>query len=353
MQTHRYKELDALRGLAALMVLFFHFTWDRPQSDLGFNLGTTGVELFFMISGFVIFMSLLHVKKGIHFVISRVTRLYPTYWACVTFTFIIFYFYRGIALTKTDLLNYWGNMSMFQFYMSIPDLDDSYWTMIIEMLFYIGILLLFQFRKLNHVTAIGMSLVIVVTLIGSFFYEHAFVKDLLKWVPLLQYISLFVAGIIFYKLYHDKSKQLLHYTLLAVCLLSQILYYNYSDRFGTSVTHKEYSVMLIVYFTLFTLFVNGKLGFIVSKPSLFFGKISFAMYLIHQSFSRGILLPYFINDLHMNFWLAALVFTLPIIVFVASLITYGIEIPLRRKIKKLLSAPTMPDPVSAVGDNVE
>lgn len=56
-QSNRYTELDALRGIAALMVVFFHFTMDRPQGQMGFKLGVTGVDLFFIISGFVIFMS--------------------------------------------------------------------------------------------------------------------------------------------------------------------------------------------------------------------------------------------------------------------------------------------------------
>ena len=53
-KTHRYEELDALRGVASLMVVFFHFTWRRPEANLGFILGTTGVDLFFIISGFLI-----------------------------------------------------------------------------------------------------------------------------------------------------------------------------------------------------------------------------------------------------------------------------------------------------------
>lgn len=87
--TKRYEELDALRRIAALMVVFFHFTLGRPEAKLGFKLGTTGVDLFFIISGLVIFMSLTRVKTSLDFVINRVSRLYPTYWTCATFTFIV------------------------------------------------------------------------------------------------------------------------------------------------------------------------------------------------------------------------------------------------------------------------
>src|ERR1044072_9360250 len=104
MPSSRIKELDALRGIAALMVVFFHYTFWRPQAKLGFNLGTTGVDLFFMISGFVIFMSLLHINQSKEFVINRISRLYPGYWACVTFTFIALSVYRHSGFPKAELL---------------------------------------------------------------------------------------------------------------------------------------------------------------------------------------------------------------------------------------------------------
>jgi len=47
-QTHkRYEELDALRGIAALIVVFFHFTMGQKEFNTFFKLGTTGVDLFF------------------------------------------------------------------------------------------------------------------------------------------------------------------------------------------------------------------------------------------------------------------------------------------------------------------
>jgi peptidoglycan/LPS O-acetylase OafA/YrhL len=55
----RFLELDALRGIASLTVLLFHFTrFSSGTSPFNYNIGATGVDFFFMLSGFVILMTL-------------------------------------------------------------------------------------------------------------------------------------------------------------------------------------------------------------------------------------------------------------------------------------------------------
>lgn len=334
-QQNRFQELDALRGIAALMVVLFHYTMKRPEAELGFKLGTTGVDLFFIISGFVIFMSLTKAKTSLDFVINRVSRLYPTYWACVTFTFVLITFFALKNHEAIPLKQYVGNMTMFQYYLGITDLDGPYWTMIIEMIFYIGIVLLFHFKALKYLNPIGMTLSLSVVLLTTFFYNST-TQWLLKYIPLLQYVPLFLAGTLFYKSYTLKSKLIENYILLFLCLVCQIVMFNYCGRSRSVISQLQYAMMLIVYFALFVLFVNGKLGFIVSKATLFLGKISFALYLIHQYVSIRLILPLLIDKYHFNFWIASLLITLPIVLILAALITYFIDIPLSKKMKQSL-----------------
>jgi hypothetical protein len=85
----RLRELDSLRGIAAVCVLLFHLSYHTDpyrQFPIQFPWGHYGVELFFVISGFVILMTLERSASRTEFVISRVTRLYPTYWCAVLFT---------------------------------------------------------------------------------------------------------------------------------------------------------------------------------------------------------------------------------------------------------------------------
>jgi peptidoglycan/LPS O-acetylase OafA/YrhL len=331
----RYKELDALRGIAALMVVFFHFTLWRPEANIGFRFGTTGVDLFFIISGFVIFMSLENIKSTRSFIISRVSRLYPTYWACVTFAFVLMSINSIHKNRNISFVQYFGNMTMFQHFLGISDIDGPYWTMIVEMCFYISVSFLFYFNLLNHIRVIGFLMIIFILLL-VFFLDEKVVNVLMNFNPLLQFSPLFLAGIIFYKLKKGTNKIKINLFILAVCLISQILLFNFSGRSNGFINQIEYAFILTLYFVVFILFIKGKLMFIVNDITLFFGKISFALYLIHQKISVGFVIPFLMNEFKLSFWASTLFFSLPIVIVLATFITYYIEIPFSYKMKRKL-----------------
>ena len=332
----RYQELDALRGIAALFVVLFHFTLNRPEAEYGFKLGVTGVDLFFIISGFVIFMSLTNINSSKEFIVNRVSRLYPTYWASVTFAFISIIVSSKFQLNHLSIVQYLGNLTMFQYYLKIPDIDGPYWTMIIEMIFYIGILILFHFKLTKFLNPICLSLIIITVFLTSFYFNNIFVKRLLAYIPLLQFLPLFFAGITFYRIYTSQTFLKKNYFFIALCFVCQALLYNYSEKTKLYISQIEYTLMLSLYFLLFTLFCNKKLKFIITKTSLFLGKISFALYLIHQKIAVIFIIPFLVNYLNVNFWVAAILITLPIVIGLATIITYYIEIPLSKKLKHKL-----------------
>jgi peptidoglycan/LPS O-acetylase OafA/YrhL len=340
LQTHkRYEELDALRGIAALLVVFFHFTMGRSEYNTFFKLGTTGVDLFFVISGFVIFMSLQKISRGVDFVINRVSRLYPTYWASVTFTFVLlisYSIYNGEGNLDNKLIEYLGNLTMFQFYLHIPDLDGPYWTLIIEMLFYISILFLFEKKWLKYLSAIGIVLCSGIVLLTHNYYDISYIKRIINWLPLLQFLPLFFAGTTFYKIYTKTNNLVYNYSIIVFCFICQIVLFPYAGRSNSFISWTEYTIMLFVYFFLFILFVNNRLTFIANKTTLFFGKISYALYLIHQLISLSFIIPFFYNKLGLNFWVVTIFIDLPVIIGIATFITYKIEVPYSKKMKEKL-----------------
>ncbi len=97
--TQRLRGLDALRGLAALSVVLFHYTTayeihfgpypSRPL--LFFPNGHFGVELFFCISGFVILGTIERTAGLRRFAIARFARIYPAYFVCALISLATLY----------------------------------------------------------------------------------------------------------------------------------------------------------------------------------------------------------------------------------------------------------------------
>jgi peptidoglycan/LPS O-acetylase OafA/YrhL len=338
-EVKRFQELDALRGIAAILVVFFHFTAGRVEYNSILKLGTTGVDLFFIISGFVIFMSLQKIKCSRDFIINRTSRLYPTYWTAVTLAFFLLSvkpIINGTFQIKESTISYLGNMTMFQFYFRIPDLDPPYWTMIIEMLFYIGILFLYQFKILKYLNFFGTVISLSSVILCHFWYKNIVAETIIKGIPLMQFLPLFFAGTLFYKLYTSRNQYKLNITLLVLCYLCQLSLFPYAGRAHLYISTYEYALMLTIYFILFTGFVTNNLKFIVNKITLFLGKISFALYLTHECVTLEFVIPKIITPLQLNFWVSSIFINLPIVLIIASFITYKIEVPWCKKMKASL-----------------
>ena len=142
---NRIAGLDSLRGLASLAVASGHYTsvygkiYGQP-ADLPFTLhcGREAVELFFIISGFVITMSLDRSKSVADFAVARLARLFPLFWASIWVTFAIVYV-AGLPGRETSFGEAVINMSMMPSVLGARPVDVVYWTMTAELFFYLAI----------------------------------------------------------------------------------------------------------------------------------------------------------------------------------------------------------------------
>lgn len=141
----RQTELDYLRGAACLMVVFFHYLSRGPKAawtgiakfswaqDVA-QFGHLGVQLFFMISGYVIYKSAegRNIKQ---FIAARFWRLFPAYWAGILLTsFIILVFNaKAFSVSLGDTL--W-NFTMMQEWVGATSVDGAYWSLAVELIFY-------------------------------------------------------------------------------------------------------------------------------------------------------------------------------------------------------------------------
>ncbi|MER5214997.1 acyltransferase [Streptomyces sp. NPDC002838] len=153
----RLYAIDGIRLLAALMVAVHHFAgtnrvnqpdnaiWDRPVSDIMPTVfrfaayGWIGVEIFFVISGFVICMSCWG-RTPRQFFVSRVIRLYPAYWFAIAFTTAVLVAVPGVwdRLRLREILL---NLTMLQAGSGVTNVDGVYWTLWSELRFYLLFLL--------------------------------------------------------------------------------------------------------------------------------------------------------------------------------------------------------------------
>jgi peptidoglycan/LPS O-acetylase OafA/YrhL len=152
--------------------------------------GYLGVQLFFMISGFVILMTAAQGSFRA-FAISRFARLYPAFWVCCTCSALVILLAGAPRYTVT-LLQYLGNLTMFPAQLGLPAIDGVYWSLNVEMKFYalVGIVLLLgQISRAENLLLCWFLLsgVLELTPIGR-----------LRGALLVEYSPFFIAGAVCY-----------------------------------------------------------------------------------------------------------------------------------------------------------
>jgi peptidoglycan/LPS O-acetylase OafA/YrhL len=140
----RITALDALRGLAAVAVMLHHHGqfYDvlyPGRVPLGFDLGPGhfGVELFFIISGFVILMTIERKNSVRVFAASRALRLMPPFLTALAIASIILALWPMPPLDTPTLRQFLANLTMAPSLLGESPVDMPYWTLTYELVFYI------------------------------------------------------------------------------------------------------------------------------------------------------------------------------------------------------------------------
>lgn len=300
----RQPALDLVRFLAALMVLLFHYRLYRDvplplvsYSELSdhatfplllpiLKFGYLGVNLFFMVSGYVIFMSCAR-KSGFEFALGRMVRLLPGYWLAliVTFSLSMIFFDNPWEVSAVDFIL---NFSMMQPYLNARYVDPVYWTLVVELHFYFLIFVLLISRQIKA-WRLWLSLWLLVSLLGEWISYppifHALILD--------HYGGYFIAGMIAYSWNHRAIDvwsvlvYLLSFVQTLFYLPEQLQLYNFGYARGW-----ELSVVFLLNalaFLLFALMARGQIQFSSSKWLIFVGGITYPLYLVHHEIGRQLL----------------------------------------------------------------
>lgn len=324
-KSKRLLELDVFRGIAALGIVLFHYTvrynelYGHSQAlIMSFPYARKGVELFFIMSGFLILISLERTKRSLDFIIGRFARLYPAYWVAVilTFSLVAVAGLPGRAVNWNEALI---NLTMFQELFNVPHVDGAYWTLQIELNFYIIMLIFYQKKLLKDIDSIAVAwLGLMAIAIGLENYNILTFSKIFKTIFLLDYANLFIAGIMFYKIYREK----INLQKLTTILLCLFVYKLDHDWFST--------VGLTLLFVVLYLMIRGSLTFIKFKPLIFLGTISYSLYLVHQNMGYVVIrtLERFSVNPHISIFIA-----LVLSILIATAITFLVEQPMLHFIK--------------------
>ena len=349
-QGKRISELDALRGIAAVYVVLFHFSLIAGYDIPFLKAGSTGVDLFFLISGYVILMTLEKTNTSYEFIVSRLSRLYPSYITMFLLTLVvIFTFTRPLFPSGQTILS---NLTMLQPFFKAPYIDDSYWTLTVEMEFYILMLLIFMagwLQKIEFTGAILLFLIFSFHWIGIYFFSGAKIYNSPRvFFPLLDHFHLFFSGILFYKLKNAGKNKYSCHILIGICFFISLFLCDKTGRAHFFINRTSYTISIIFYFLAFYLFVFDKLSFLKGSIFSWLGTISYCLYLVHQHVGK-ILFPYLLNALGISRILAVSILFLGMILL-AAVVTYTIEKPAIRFIRAKLLAGKKPtvSPVSGL-----
>lgn len=319
-KSNRLLELDVIRGIAALGVVLFHYT-SRYNEIYGhseeliiyFPYGNYGIELFFIISGLVIFMTLERTKRSSDFMFGRFSRLYPAYWAAVIVTFTIVSV-AGLPDREVSFGEALLNLTMFQEFLKVPDVDGVYWTLTLELSFYIIMFILHKAKLLKYINSIVVVWLLLMIL-AFVLEEYAFLEipSNINNFLILDYANLFIVGIILYKI-NKEGFSPKKFAIIAACILA----YN--------LEHSWQEVLLVAAFiVLFYLTIKKQFAFINWMPLIFLGTISYPLYLIHQNIGYVTIRKLYQYNVDPNI---SVLIAIILVIILSTLITFLVEKPM-------------------------
>lgn len=329
----RFLELDGLRGIAALGVLLYHYTTlfdryfpDHQASPATFWIGQFGVQLFFLISGYVIFWTAHRSRGPLDFLVLRFSRLYPTYWAALAFGVLVVYAtgFTELYRSAAELLT---NVTMLQRLVGIRDFDGVYWSLSVEIVFYAFILIVMVISR-NRIDGPWLTWLLWMWM-GSgaaFVLWDAARPDFLSHLLVVAcaglYAPLFSVGLLLYK----NSGRVTIDVIMAYALSVLLSWVDGGAAAGASVAALGLAFAAVV--------ITRNIPVLRWRPLLWLGAISYPLYLVHQNMGYVVLA----RSEPVIGRLPAMALALCLALLVAWLIHRAVEVSISRRVRDRLRA---------------
>lgn len=319
--------LDAIRGIAALMVVFSHYAERTPVHSFRvfefFRPGQFGVVVFFMLSGFVIPYSFKHGGGDVRgFLISRFFRLYPAYWFSVMLAAVSATLFLQTPISLKMIM---ANLTMIQKLLGYPDAFGIYWTLLVELIFY-ALCVLMALMGFIYNLKVRMTLSIFLLFIGLATSFARFKYGVSTPVGAIVSLSMMLFGSIWREFVVNGNNVAMKCSFLWVVLFIvvfpfiSIFAYNFDRGLGENAVNYSISFIsgVVAFMLLTTVFK------IYGKIFIYLGAISYSIYLLHP-----FVLEFTNSKLNLNsdFYLVAFIAYVLATILLASISYHFIEKP--------------------------
>lgn len=279
---NRLVGLDVLRGFAAVAVMLHHHGqyYDelypgRTPLSVNFFAGHFGVELFFIISGFVILMTIERKATVWAFAVARIARLMPCFLAALALATTILIVAPMPPLDTPTVPRFIANVTMAPLLFGQRVIDLPYWTLSYEMVFYIGMAMLMALGRLRQIEWIALAWIAIGVLFTSLVdVEHHHRTSILL---LAYYSNFFVVGMCLYLIHAGRARPVTWVVLVLAVLTS-------ARGGGEQAFHASGALYLSLtasFALMVWLGISAVGRWAAVAPLVFLGRISYPLYLVH------------------------------------------------------------------------
>lgn len=341
MRLEYHKNLDGLRAIAALMVMFFHFFRGEGIAITSEHLrlwakisilGQSGVTLFFVLSGFLITRILISTKYDANyfkvFYIRRGLRIFPLYY----FFLICYYFlpalFYGSSITpfKEQLCFYTYMQSFASTFKWKVDGPGHFWSLAVEEHFYLFWPIVVYLLSTKNLYRVIIGIIVGAIILRVYMLTHAIE---IHYFTFTRFDSL-AAGALLAVLETNgvfTEKNAKKFTLLALIgsFLTILIWILFTGKQSMIIQIFKYDFDLTVYFgiigAVLCLRKESKFSKLLCSPFLLFtGKISYGLYVFHPfafAIARG--------NVRFDFWPFSLLIAFSLTFVLAILCYYILE----------------------------
>jgi exopolysaccharide production protein ExoZ len=286
----KYNLIQILRGFAAIFVLLYHATRHYQEKNLVFlnNIfqnGYFGVDIFFVLSGFVIYYSsqkYLENNNYLEFLKKRIVRIYPSFWLFLLLPLtLVFLIAPNFIADKTafETANYF---KIFFLLFDHIQLSQISWTLSFEMYFYFLFFLMIFNKNFKYLIFIIIILA-VLNLTNINLFENLYLQKYLISPLILEF---FLGVAIVYILNKVDKNHVIGFAFLLILSIFFFIYIDYLSNNHIIVINKHNRVLnfgIASFLLILSLILIEKFNDIKTfKILIILGDSSYVLYLIHS-----------------------------------------------------------------------